>query len=88
MFFHTILGNAERGRYSFHRSLVFDDWSAGGVHPAEINQQHLAWFESQQEVTLQDSFGTGEVLFARKFSDASAAVTDRVDRMVQAKGNV
>jgi hypothetical protein len=32
-----------------------------------------------------DQFGSGEMLFARKFSDASLHVVDRIDEMISRK---
>jgi hypothetical protein len=68
MFFHTILGNSPF-RSRTQRNLVYEDWSARGSHPAMINEQHIAFFAAHEKITLNDAFGFGELLFARKFSD-------------------
>ena len=72
MFFHTILGNSPlcpRAR----RGLVYRDWPIPGAHPDMLNDAHITFFEQQEKVWVEDQFGSGEVLFARKFSD------DRLD---------
>jgi hypothetical protein len=84
VFFHTILGNSEFGLRS-RRNLVYEDWSARGAHPAMINDQHLALFETQQNVFLNDVYGSGELLFARKFSDDNLSLLQRVDDMIGRK---
>ena len=86
-FFQTILGNSPFS-HRIRRSLMYDDWSAGGVHPGMIDERHLALFERRQEVTLDDPFGPGELLFARKFSDESAALTERIDEMAAMKDQI
>jgi hypothetical protein len=83
-FFHTILGNSVfQGR--IRRSLMYDDWSAGGVHPEMISEKHLAFFEAQEQVRLDDAFGPGELLFARKFSDNSVSLIEKIDEMIVLK---
>lgn len=79
-FFHTILGNSIFGQ-KVQRSLMYDDWSAGSPHPATIDGSHLALFAAQEKVTLDDAFGPGELLFARKFSDDSQELVRRIDEL-------
>ena len=77
-FFHTILGNSpfvSRVR----RNLVYEDWSVSGAHPAMINEQHLALFEAHEKLNVADVYGYGELLFARKFSDDSLDLLQRMD---------
>ncbi len=83
-FFHTILGNSIFGR-QVHRSLMYDDWSAGSLHPAMISSKHLTLFEAHEKVSLNDAFGPGELLFARKFSDDSLELLQRIDEMINRK---
>ena len=64
---------------------MYDDWSAGGVHPEVITEKHLALFEAHKQVSLDDAFGPGELLFARKFPDESAMLVERIDRMIALK---
>jgi len=86
-FFHTILGNSLFGR-SIQRCLMYDDWSDGPLHPAMLNNSHLDFFKAHQEVMIDDAFGPGEVLFARKFSDQTLDFLNRLDDIIRAKGEV
>jgi hypothetical protein len=81
MIFHTILGNSPF-RSRTRRSLHYTDWSAGGSHPATITERHLAYFERLERVEVHDVWGSGEVLFARKFSEANPRLLDRIDEMI------
>src|SRR4030095_15672821 len=75
-FFHTIIGNspfADRVR----RSVLYRQYPPGFSHPAQITEKHVQWFESQESVWVEDEWGAGEVLFARKFSDRNLDVIDR-----------
>jgi hypothetical protein len=83
-FFHTILGNSSF-RPKIRRNLVYEDWSAQGAHPAMITEQHVAVFEKQNEVRVNDVFGEGESLFARKFCDSNLGVLQRIDEMIERK---
>lgn len=83
-FFQTILGNSIFKTH-IHRSLMYDDWSAGQRHPAMINNEHLTFFEAHEKVSLNDAFGPGEMLFARKFSDDSLELVQRIDEMITRK---
>jgi hypothetical protein len=86
-FFHTILGNSPF-RSQTRRNLVYEDWSVSGAHPAMINDQHLAFFESQEKVEISDAYGSGELVFARKFSDESPDLLQRIDGMIGRKDGV
>lgn len=81
LFFHTILGNSTF-RERVRRNLLFEDWSAGGARPEMINEQHLRHFASNDAIIIDDIWGRGEALFARKFSD------ERLDLVEQAKAIV
>jgi hypothetical protein len=83
-FFHTILGNS-LFRSRARRNLLYEDWSAQGAHPEMINQEHLAYFESMDEVHVDDLHGPGELLFARKFSDKTLELTSHLDEMIRRK---
>ncbi|MCU1308149.1 MAG: hypothetical protein JWN45_2844 [Acidobacteriaceae bacterium] len=84
-FFHTILGNSTF-RSRMRRTLFYEDWSAQGAHPAMINGQHIASFEAHEKISIHDVFGEAEFLFARKFSDDSLELLDRIDDMIRRKG--
>lgn len=83
MFFHTIVGNSQF-LARVRRNLVYVDWHAGN-HPDMVNDRHLRFFESQDKVWVDDEWGSGEVLFARKFSDDNMNLVDRVDKMIRRK---
>jgi hypothetical protein len=84
LFFQTILGNSQF-RSRMRRNLFYQDWSVPGAHPAMISQKHVAFFQSQDEVYLQDLHGPGELLFARKLSDESMGLVRQLDEMVKRK---
>ena len=50
-----------------------------------IDARHVEWFEAQEKTCMDDVYGSGEALFARKFSDASLSLLDRIDAMIQRK---
>lgn len=84
MFFHTILGNSSlvpRAR----RGLLYRDWPIPGAHPAMLNDAHITFFEQQEKVWVEDQFGSGEALFARKFSDDRLDLVQRIDDMIDRK---
>ena len=84
-FFHTILGNSPF-RSRIRKNLVYADWSRSlGHHPAALNEDHVRFFEAQEKVWVQDEWGPGEMLFARKFSDDRWDLVDRIDRMIKRK---
>jgi hypothetical protein len=78
-FIHTILGNS-RFRAQVRRNLLYEDWSLRLAHPAMIEDRHLDEFETRGKVQVEDVYGAGEVLFARKFDDRSLALAERLDR--------
>jgi len=87
MYFQTILGNSPF-RSQVRRNLVYMDWSRSlGHHPAMLDADHLKLFEAQEKVWVEDvSCGSGEALFARKFSDDRLDLVDRMDEMIRRKG--
>jgi hypothetical protein len=84
MFFHTILGNSPL-RSRVRKNLVYVDWRLAGNHPAVLTDEHVKFFEAQQEIWDEDEWGSGEVLFARKFSDDRLDLLDRIDEMIKRK---
>jgi hypothetical protein len=84
MFFHTILGNSPL-RPRVRRGLVYRDWPVPGAHPAMLTDAHITFFEEHEQVWLEDQFGSGEALFARKFSDERLDLLDRIDDMIDRK---
>lgn len=83
MFFHTILGNSP-----FHdrirRNLTYLDWSVG-ERPIFLNSTHVQQIALLDRPWLDDGWGSGEALFARKFSDDNLTLLDQVDAMIKEK---
>ena len=80
--FHTILGNSEFAA-KLKPSITYTDWSKGGANPSPISERHLDFFSRSPVIPASTSFvEKGEVLFARKFSDGSTAVLDKLDAMI------
>jgi len=83
VYFHTILGNSP----FFHRvkrGLMYVDW-VDPRHPRMLNDEHVRFFAASDEVRVSDEWGSGEVLFARKFSDERLDIVDRIDEMTRQK---
>ena len=72
-FFQTLLGNSPY-KARIQRNLTYIDWSGGGASPAYITEKHLEFFEATQSITLEEIYGAGEILFARKFSDEAVNI--------------
>jgi len=84
-FIHTILGNSPL-RDRVRGNLLFEDWTPGGDHlPQNLTGQHAAFFEAQEKVWLDDSYGRREAFFARKFSDEKLDLVNRLDAMIMRK---
>jgi hypothetical protein len=83
-FFHTILGNSPF-RHRVRRSLLYRYWPVPGHHPEMLTEKQIEFFETQERVWIEDQFGRGEALFARKFSDAALNLVDRIDAMIERK---
>jgi Core-2/I-Branching enzyme len=81
MFFHTILGNSAF-RSRMRRNLHFIDWPSGSSHPLMIGEHHAAVIDTGKKVYVNDIWGRGEVLFARKFSDENLDLIDRIDERI------
>jgi hypothetical protein len=83
-FFHTIVGNSPL-RHRVRRSLLYRDWPIPGDHPAMLNDAHVKFFEEHEKVWVEDKFGSGEALFARKFSDDNLDLLEPIDAMIKRK---
>jgi hypothetical protein len=77
-FFHTIVGNSEFAN-KVRRNLTFADWSRPGGGPALIDMNHLHTFAKTDVILMDDFYGRGELLFARKFPDDSSQLTEFID---------
>jgi hypothetical protein len=80
--FQTILGNSYF-KSRINRNLVYADWSARGSHPAYITERHLAVFQSTSLFASDAVFGSGEMLFARKFSDESESLVAMLENQIR-----
>jgi hypothetical protein len=79
-FFQLVIGNSPFAA-RVTRSLWYTDWSRMPVQaPAIIDMTHLDRFVKADVIMADDRYGKGELLFARKFTDDSAALTDFIDR--------
>src|SRR5215469_15408213 len=84
-FFHTIIGNSPF-RANLRKNLVYADWSASkGDHPAVLNDEHLRFFEAHEKVWVEDEWGAGEMLFARKLSDDRLDLVERIDEIIKGR---
>jgi hypothetical protein len=88
MFFHTIIGNSPI-RAPARRNLVYVDatWTIRGDHRYRLTDAQLKFFESREKVRVEDEWDPREVLFARKFSDDSLDLLQRIDNMIERKEN-
>lgn len=77
-FLHTILGNSPL-HANVRRNLTYTDWSAGGASPANISGRHVDYFRATKQFAPEDVYGSGPMLFARKFNDGDAALLQRLD---------
>jgi hypothetical protein len=83
-FYHTVIGNSPFAS-SVARNLTYTDWSAGGASPAWLGEEHIELFGSTPRLIVNDVYGSGEVLFARKFSDRTGHLVDQLDRVLEAR---
>jgi hypothetical protein len=85
-FIHTIVGNSPFGARR-RRNLNYEEWLPRGpqTHPEMISEKHLELFASQNEVSVQDLHGPGELLFARKFSDETLPLADKLAAIIAQK---
>jgi len=85
--FHTILGNSIFEPH-IRPCVMYDDWTTSvpnSGHPAEIGEEQLRFFEASEKVIIDDVFGPGEMLFARKFSDENLNLVDRLETIIKQK---
>jgi hypothetical protein len=53
-----------------------------------ISLDNVALFEAQDQVSRDDIYGPGELLFARKLNDGCLDVLNRIDAMIERKEGV
>ncbi len=80
-YFHTVLGNSSF-LPKIQRSLLYRYWPTPGHHPEALTEEHIDLFEKHAQLLIEDQFGSGEVLFARKFSDDRIDLIDRLDALI------
>ena len=69
-FFHTILGNSPfRSRGSAKTSYMRIGPHHKAITLPTLNNVHMLLFEAEERLWVEDDWGSGEMLFARKFSD-------------------
>jgi hypothetical protein len=98
-FFQTILGNSPF-RSKIQRCLTYANWEAGGPHPSLISEKDLELFKVAGPIIISqyvnrdldpsgvkrsDAYGTGEILFARKFSDDAEEMVAQMDQIIREK---
>jgi hypothetical protein len=87
MFFHTIIGNSAFSS-RVRRNLNFRDWPEPGNHPNMLSEANVKVIEAHDMLWVEDAYGGGEALFARKFSDDNLELVDRIDNMIRQKEGV
>lgn len=98
-FFQTILGNSPF-RSKIQRSITYANWEVGGPHPSLISEKDLELFKVDGPIIISqyvnpdldpsglkrsDAYGTGEILFARKFSDDTEEIVAKLDQIIREK---
>lgn len=81
-FFQTILGNSPY-KAKVGRNLTYTDWSEGGGSPVSLTDKHLQFFATNPSIVVSDGYGTGEVLFARKFSDEAQDIVAELEQLIR-----
>jgi hypothetical protein len=83
MFFQTVIGNSKFGKRARH-NLTYVDWDRFcPPFPAWINDWHVDYFKNGRPLVDSDVYGTAEMLFARKFTDDSEALTAKIDEWLR-----
>ena len=60
-------------------------YGANCLFPQILTSQHVALFEAQEKVWLDDIYGRREALFARRLSDDKLDLVDRLEGMIMRK---
>jgi hypothetical protein len=79
MFFQTILGNSSLF-VNVERNFTYAIWLPGEPSPTVLSKENLISLASKMPVVLDDVYGKGEALFARKFSDNSQELIIEIDK--------
>lgn len=83
MFFHTILGNSPF-RSRVRRNFTYLHMPAG-QRPSFLNAAYVEQAELLARPWIDDEWGSGEALFARKFSDDNLKLLGQIDAMIRRK---
>lgn len=81
IFFQTIIGNSQF-RTKVAMNLTFTEWESV-EHPELINIEQLQRLKKMDKIIENNVYGSGEMLFARKFKDESSELTDFIDNWIQ-----
>ncbi|XCN75094.1 MAG: beta-1,6-N-acetylglucosaminyltransferase [Candidatus Electrothrix aestuarii] len=79
--FQTILGNSPY-QSRIVRNVTYTDWSGGRAHPINLTERHLEFFQ-KKPIILEDIYGKGELLFARKFSNDAEKLIRKLDQIIR-----
>ena len=52
-----------------------------------LDDKHLRFFEAHEKVWIEDEWGSGEMLFARKFSDDDLRLVERTEELIRKKNH-
>ncbi|NDJ23729.1 hypothetical protein GS682_19200 [Nostoc sp. B(2019)] len=80
-FFHTIIGNSQF-RTKVAMNLTFTEWKSV-EHPGFINMEQLQRLKKMDKIIENNVYGSGEMLFARKFKDESSELTNFIDNWIE-----
>ena len=80
-FFQTVLGNSAF-KSRVRREVTYADWTAGGRSPALFSERHIERLRATGSARPGDAPGAEELLFARKFSDESAGIVERLRQWI------
>jgi hypothetical protein len=81
IFFQTIIGNS-KFREKVAKNLTFTQWQ-GVEHPELINMEQLQTLKEMDKIMEDNIYGSGELLFARKFKDESSELTNFIDSWIE-----
>lgn len=78
-------GQAEHSWSRQARDIFLERGSHISGHPDSISEKHVSFFEKDEKVIIDDLYGSGEMLFARKFSDDRLDLIQRIENMIERK---
>ena len=63
-------------------NLTNREGSEGRASPAVMTEQHLDFFRATSSFAPDDTYGGGEMLFARKFADGPVDLVAKLDKQI------